>query len=102
MPNRSCDFCGNSYKNNPSVGYYKVSDRMRLNLSINKLMDCNFDFICGDHFSETCFDENGRLSRESIPTMFPYRECLNHDHSYNKTDESVGKDTGTYLLVIIS
>ena len=94
MPNRSCDFCGNSYTNNPNIGYYKVSDKLRLSLKIDKLEDSNFDFICGDHFGETCFDVNGRLVRNSTPTIFPYKECLIHDHDYLAREVEIGRDTG--------
>ena len=87
MPNRSCDFCGNSYRVSPRVGYYKVSEKIRSKLNIKNLEDSNYDFICGDHFSESCFEENGRLRRDAIPTMFQYRECLTHDHTYDKNED---------------
>jgi hypothetical protein len=101
MPNRSCDFCGNCYKSNQSVGYYKVTEKLRKVLGLDKLEDSNFDFICGEHFSEGCFGDNGRLNQGAIPTLFPYRECLNHDHTYIKTEYEVGKDTGTSLFYMI-
>ena len=96
MPNRSCDFCDNCYKKKPEVGYYSVTENMRISLNIDRLEeDSNYDYICGEHFSQDCFDENGRLIRNSIPTFFPYRECLHHDHSYVAcNDEAIGKDTG--------
>ena len=94
MPNRSCDFCDNGYKNNPGIGYYKVTPKMRIDLKIDTLEDPNYDFICGEHFIENCFDVNGRLSRDSVPTFFPYRECFNHDHTYMTTEDTVGKETG--------
>ena len=96
MPNRSCDFCENGYRNKPEVGYYSVTENMRISLNINRLEeDSCFDYICGEHFSVDCFDVNGRLICNSIPTFFPYRECLHHDHTYvASNDEVIGKDTG--------
>ena len=92
MTNRSCDFCKNSYTINPNIGYYKVSDNMRLSLKIDNLEESNFYLICGDHFCGTCFDVNGRLGRDSIPTIFPYKECLIHDHAYLKREDAIGRD----------
>jgi hypothetical protein len=67
MPNSSCDFCGNSIRVSPRVGYYKVSEKNRIKLNIKNLEASHYYFICGDHFSQTCFDENGRLRRDAIP-----------------------------------
>ena len=50
MPKRSCDFCHNHYKNNPTVGYYKVTEKMRIVLQIDQLEDSHYDFICGEHW----------------------------------------------------
>ena len=79
MPNRKCDFCSNGYKNHPGVGYYKLTVTMKTALDINNLQ---LDFICGDHFAPSCFDHRGKLRAGSIPTFFPRRECLAHDHNY--------------------
>ena len=59
-----------------------------------------YSYICGEHFGEANFDDNGRLKRDSIPTLFPRRECLSHDHTYIKTEEEVevGPDTGKFLF----
>ena len=97
MPNRSCDFCGNCYKSNQTVGYHTVTEKIRKDLGLDKLDDSNFDFICGDHFSEQCFGDNGRLNKGAIPTLFPYRECLNH--TYTKPEYEVGKDTGIFIYL---
>ena len=96
MPNRSCDFCDNSYRNKPEVGYYSVTENMRISLNINRLEeDSCFDYICCEHCSVDCFDVNGRLIRNSIPILFPYRECHHHDHTYvASNDKVIGKDTG--------
>ena len=90
MPNRKCDFCDHSYAANPKVGYYKVSEHIKMKLNIGRLEDSTFDFICGDHFSESCFNKNGRLKRDAIPTMFPKRECLYLDHNYSKAEDFKG------------
>ena len=76
MPDRACDFCENRYKNNPHVGYYKVTEKIIISLRLDSMLDSNYDFICGFHFPETSFDESGRLVRDSIPTFFPSRESL--------------------------
>ena len=95
MPNRSCDICHNHYKINPTVGYYKVTEKMRIVLQIDQLEDSHYDFICGEHFTEASFELNGRLARDSVPTLFPYRECLHHDHTYvTSAEESIGRETG--------
>ena len=101
MVNRSCDFCENTYKKNPSYGYYSVTDKMRLSLQLGETELAEYSFICGEHFVDQCFDENGRLRRESIPTMFPRRECLNHDHNYTKTEDEVGAETGKLSFIYI-
>ena len=58
------------------MGYYNLTEQIRNVLGLDKLEDSIFDFICGEHFSEQCFGDNGRLNKEAIPTLFPYRECL--------------------------
>ena len=98
MPNRSCDFCDNCYRSNPTAGYYNVTEKMRLDLEIDNLKDQYWDFVCGDHFEADCFDGNGRLKPDAVPSFFPYKECLNHDHTYMaSTEETVGKTTGRIL-----
>ena len=52
MPNRKFDFCANGYKNNPGVGYYKLTVTMKVALDIN---NSQFDFICGDYFAPLMF-----------------------------------------------
>ena len=106
MPNRNCDFCSNGYKNNPGAGYYKLTNKMRIALDVNTLP---LDFICGDHFDESCFEPSGRLRPAALPTFFPRKECLQHDHTYtqgvgNKESE-IGKTYSTlynrvYLMII--
>ena len=81
MPNRNCDFCTNGYKTNPGAGYYKLTEAMREALDLN---GCQLDFICGDHFLPSCFDEKGKLRAGVKPTFFPRKECLEHDHNYTK------------------
>ena len=99
MVNRVCDFCGNTYRRVPSAGYYSVTDKMRLSLMLEESEVAEYSYICGEHFCEANFDDNGRLKRDSIPTLFPRRECLNHDHTYIKSEEEeeVGPDTGNFF-----
>ena len=81
MPNRNCDFCANGYKTNPRAGYYKLTGAMREALDLNS---CQFDFICGDPFPPSCFDDNGKLHAGAKPSFFPRKEGLEHNHNYTK------------------
>ena len=94
MPDRACDFCENRYKNNPDVGYYRVTENMRRSLMLDTMLDSNYDFICGFHFPDTSFDKSGRLIRDSIPTFFPSRESLKYDHDYICNAEEAAEITG--------
>ena len=98
MPDRACDFCENRYKNNPHVGYYKVTENIRISLRLDSMLDSNYDFICGFHFPETAFDESGRLVRDSIPTFCASRESLQHDHDYIGNAEETPEVTGKQYL----
>ena len=79
MPNRSCDFCLNHYKKEPNVGYYKFSTFMKIKL---EMLEVEADFICGIHFEKSSFLENGRLKPTAVPSFFPSRANLIHDHPY--------------------
>lgn len=79
MPNRSCDFCLNDYRKEPSVGYFKFTSFMKIKLD---MLDVEADFICGLHFDQDSFLESGRLRPNAVPTFFPSRENLLHDHPY--------------------
>ena len=85
MPNRSCDFCANSYRTNSTIGYFKFTTYMRTSL---KLLDVKADFICGLHFKESEFHPNGRLKSRAVPTFFPSRSNLNHDHPYQRQERA--------------
>ena len=52
---------------------------MRFSLKLDHLP---LDFVCGDHFEASCFEPNGKLQSQAVPTFFPRKECLYHDHSY--------------------
>ena len=73
MPNRNCDFCADGYKTNPRAGYYKLTGAMREALDLNS---CQFDFICGDHFPPSCFDDNGKLHAGAKPSFFPRQDLV--------------------------
>ena len=81
MPNRSCDFCDNDYKKDPSVGYFKVTTYMKIKLELTS--SANADYICGLHFEPSAFLENGRLKDNAVPTFFPSEAIFKHDHSYS-------------------
>ena len=81
MPNRTCDFCSNCYKNNPDVGYYRVTNKIRSSLKLKSLIDPDYDFICGDHFQPDDF-EKGHLKAGSIQSIFPAVDSLFNDYSY--------------------
>ena len=88
MPNRSCDFCSNRYAINPKAGYFKITPRMRKKLQI---INENVDFICGIHFKDEDFLDNGKLKPSAIPEFFPSFSALQHDHDYclkEGTDEN--------------
>ena len=99
MPNRACDFCSNDYKTEPSVGYYKLSNFMRIKLELNTV---RADFICGLHFSPSAFSENGRLKPNTIPTFFPSQASFELDHPYFSKDpepDTVHPSVQTYCEV---
>ena len=96
MPNRNCDFCGNGYRTNPMTGYYKLTNKMKDAL---KVYTMPLDFICGDHFDESCFEPNGRLKATAMPTFFPRKECLDHDHTYTKGNFDLEAEIGKSYLV---
>ena len=99
MPNRKCDFCNNGYKSNPGAGYYKVTDKMRDALDIHSL---SLDYVCGEHFDESCFELSGRLRPSALPTFFPRTECVQHDHPYTKgfadQESNIGKTRLIYYF----
>ena len=84
MVNKACDFCHNKYKKNKGVGYFKVTKSMRraLGLVNTNTEGVQMDYICGIHFSEECFSEDGKLRSGSIPSFFPSQAAADHDHSY--------------------
>ena len=87
MPNRSCYFCPNSYKNNPKAGYFKVTEFMRTKLNICHV---EADFICGLHFQSDDFMANGRLRSRAVPSYFPSHDAYLHDHDYFARDKASG------------
>ena len=95
MPNRECDFCSSDYKTDPSVGYYKLSNFMRIKLELNTV---RADFICGLHFSPSAFSENGRLKPNATLTFFPSQASFELDLPYYSKavkDKSRLRDTIT-------
>ena len=54
---------------------------MRKSLGLRE--DSQRDFICSEHFTENCFDSEGRLIHGSVPTFFPQKSSKEHDHSYS-------------------
>ena len=71
---------------------------MKTALDINSLQ---LDFICGDHFAPSCFEPGGKLRAGSIPTFFPRRECLEHDHDYVKDGDQENQEIGNRQLFFI-
>ena len=97
MPNRSCDFCVNDYKKEPNVGYFKFTTFMKIKL---EMLDVEADYICGLHFDESSFLENGRLKPSAVPSFFPSKANLIHDHPYcsiSKQEETEEFDAGKFL-----
>ena len=98
MVNRECDFCCNLYRVNPNVGYFRVTRVMLAALGLDSQGCIQRDFICGLHFGDDCFKEDGKLKFGSIPTFFPVLESAVHDHNYHqiRTDDSTDYDGGIF------
>ena len=86
MVNKACDFCQNKYRKNKDVGYFQVTKTMRSALGLVSTDGVQMDYICGAHFSEKCFSDDGKLRPGSIPTFFPSQAAAEHDHSYFQPD----------------
>ena len=71
---------------------------MKVALDINSLQ---FDFICGDHFAPSCFEPTGKLRAGSLPTFFPRRECLKHDHNYVKDCGQEEEEIGNCSIITV-
>ena len=100
MVNKVCDFCCNSYRVNPKAGYFRVTRAMLVALGLDSQGCVQRDFICGLHFSDDCFKEDGKLKIGSIPTFFPFLESAAHDHNYHqeKANESTDYDGGNIIF----
>ena len=72
----------------PDLGYYSVTPFLRKQLVLSE--QSMRDFICSEHFAETCFDNQGRLVSGSVPTFFPQRSSKDHDHSYSGCANTLG------------
>ena len=82
MVNANCDFCGNSYRKYPNVGYFKLTATLKSRLSVRE--GAGIETICGDHFAVTDISESGRLMPDARPIFFPRLSTAAHDHSYPK------------------
>ena len=76
MVNKVCDFCCNSYRVNPKAGYFRVTRAMLVALGLDSQGCVQRDFICGLHFGDDCFKEDGKLKIGSIPTFFLFSKVL--------------------------
>ena len=90
MVNRSCDFCENSYKKRPDLGFFSVTTTLMQHLGLRD-ESCK-DYICSGHYSAECFDTKGRLIAGSLPTFFPQKLCLDHDHNYTHFETAPDSD----------
>ena len=97
MVNSTCDFCSNTYRKNPSVGYFKVSSALKSSLRIREGADLNT--ICGKHFSDTDIAESGRLRPEAKPVFFPRLSTAAHDHPYVSSEDTQDDNAGMYYVV---
>ena len=61
-----------------------VTTKYLIKCKLDNLNYSNFDFICGDHFCDTCFDVNGDKDDEAeiettdveeLPTVLKIRKC---------------------------
>ena len=88
MVNATCDFCENSYRRNPNVGYFKVTPALKTSLCLREGVGINT--ICGEHFEEGDISESGRLKKDARPVFFPRQSTASHDHPY--FDEHLSED----------
>ena len=99
MVNAHCDFCSNTYKMCPSVGYFRVSAALRCSLCIREGADLNT--ICGDHFAAADVGDFGRLWPGPRPVFFPRLLTTVLDHSYYATGAlHADVDEGTIDTII--
>ena len=62
MVNRKCDFCSNSYRKRPDVGFFSVSPAIMQHLGLAE--GSSKDFICSEHFTSDCLDNAGRRLKQ--------------------------------------
>ena len=96
MVNATCDFCSNTYRNNPRVGYFKVSSALKSSLCIREGADLNT--ICGEHFSDGDIADSGRLKPEAKPVFFPRLSTAAHDHPYVSSEDAQDDNAGMLSL----
>ena len=96
MVNARCNFCENTYRRNPGVGYYKVTAALKTSLGLKEGADLNT--ICGEHFSETDIAESGRLKPVARPVFFPRQLKVSHDHTYHSSNNIEEDIEGTFFL----
>ena len=94
MVNATCDFCSNTYRKNPNVGYFKVSSALKSSLCIREGADLNT--ICGEHFSDADIADSGRLRPEAKPVFFPRLSTAAHDHPYVGSEDAQDDNAGMY------
>ena len=99
MVNANCDFCSNTYRKHPSVGYFRVFAGLRSSLCIREGADLNT--ICGDHFAAADIEESGRLRPGARPVFFPRLSTTSLDHSYYATEAQADADEGTVDTTIL-
>ena len=99
MVNARCDFCDNSYKINPSAGYFKVTQALKNSLCLKEGADLNT--ICGEHFSPRDISESGRLLKDARPVFFHRKSVMSLDHSYYSENTNEEADEGNNKDLII-
>lgn len=95
MVNATCDFCENSYRRNPNVGYFKVTEALKISLCLRE--GAGINTICGEHFAPNEISESGRLQKDAKPVFFHRKSTAAHDHNYFygnlSEDEGEGKNS---------
>ena len=94
MVNASCDFCSNTYRRNPHIGYFKVTASLKTSLRLRE--GAGLNTICGEHFDPSDILQSGRLAKDARPVFFHRQSVASHDHNYfcDSTGENLGEYDG--------
>ena len=94
MVNASCNFCSNTYRRNPHIGYFNVTASIKTSLRLRE--GAGLNTICGEHFDPSDILQSGRLAKDARPVFFLGQSVASHDHNYfcDSTGENLGEYDG--------